>query len=394
MAMTHPVQYYSPWFRYIHANHPEIQLSVIYATVPTSEQQGVGFGVSFEWDSSPLEGYDFVQLRAPRPGDNLHSDRFLGLNVRGMGRAITDSNPDAVLVVGWYSATLVRALAACRIRGLPAIYRGDTHLGVVRGRLRSAMWSVRTRMMLRSFRAFLTVGQRNREYLRHFGVPNSRIFFAPHCVDNELFSSSAARDQNVAGGAGLAGERARLGISPQEFLVLFVGKLDSQKRPRDVIAASAALGENVTALIVGTGPEEVRCREAAARHNIRTILTGFINQSALGSIYAAADVCVVPSTSETWGLVVNEALAAGTPCVVTDEVGCAPDLIVPGVTGETYAVGDVGGCAAAVSRIRRALADGHDFGADCRRVVDGYSFRTATDGLLRAVRSVDQSATQ
>ena len=65
--MTHPIQYYSPWFRFVTDNCPEIELTVIYGTVPTAEQQGVGFGVSFEWDTSLLDGYRFVQLRQPGP---------------------------------------------------------------------------------------------------------------------------------------------------------------------------------------------------------------------------------------------------------------------------------------------------------------------------------------
>jgi glycosyltransferase involved in cell wall biosynthesis len=384
--MTHPVQYYSPWFRYINDNCPEIQLTVIYATVPTPEQQGVGFGVSFDWDTSPLEGYDFVQVRAPRPTDYLHSDRFLGLHVRGMGRAIKKSSPDAVLVVGWYSATLVRALVACRLNGYGAIYRGDTNLGGSRSRIRSAIWGAKTRAMLRFFDAFLTVGRRNHEYLRHFGVPESKIFFAPHCVDNELFRSAAASDKT----SGRTYYRASLGLSADDFVVLFVGKVDSQKRPADVIAASAALGSGVTTLIVGTGPEEERCREDAARLGVRVILSGFVNQSGLGRIYGAADVCVLPSSSETWGLVVNEAMAAGTPCVVSEAVGCVPDLIRPGITGEVFEVGDVAACAAALTRIRNAISHGHDFTEACQRTVADYSFQAATEGLLQAVASVQR----
>jgi glycosyltransferase involved in cell wall biosynthesis len=413
VAMTHPVQYYSPWFRYISNNCPEIELTVIYATVPTSEQQGVGFGVRFEWDSSPLEGYHSVRLRGPHSGDYLHSDKFLGLNVRGMARAIRDSRPDAVMVVGWYSVTLVRALAACRIHGYPAIYRGDTQLGVVRGRLRSALWSLKTRLMLSFFDVFLNVGRRNGEYLRHFGIPDSKILFSPHCVDNELFRRSAGREaeeeekENKNGngkgkGKGNGDEEADLeertlvreglGISADEFVVLFVGKLAARKRPMDVIAASAALGDDVTTVFVGAGSEEGRCRKEAEWLGARVVFAGFVNQSALGEIYRAADVCVLPSTSEeTWGLVVNEALAAGTPCVVSDQVGCAADLIVPGVTGEVFPVGDVAACAASLSRIRDALTRGHDYTDDCRRIADRYSFERATEGLLRALRSVRQT---
>jgi glycosyltransferase involved in cell wall biosynthesis len=383
--MTHPVQYYSPWFRFINQECPEIQLTVIYGTVPTAEQQGVGFGVSFEWDTSPLDGYDFVQLRPPQSDDYLHSDRFFGLDARGMGRAIRDSQPDAVVVPGWYSATLVRALIACRIRRIPAVYRGDTPLSRKSGRIRSMAWGARTRAMLRLFSAYLTVGTRNREYLEHFGVPSSKIHFSPSCVDNEVFSRSAAIIRTEGGRSSV---RTSLGIPEQNFAILFVGKLDDNKRPWDVIAAAAALGDKTTAVIVGSGPEMDRCRNDASRLGVHAVFTGFINQSTLGEVYAAADVCVLSSKSETWGLVVNEALASGTPCVVSDGVGCAPDLISPGVTGDIYPVADVSALTGALAQIRGEKSRGHDFADDCRRVASRYSFSTATAGLVAAARSL------
>jgi len=386
--MTHPIQYYSPWFRYITASCPDIDLTVVYATIPTPEQQGVGFGVSFEWDSLPLEGYHFVQVRAPHVGDNLHSDRFFGLDVPEMSRAVEESKPDAVLVPGWYSITLARVLAACRMRSMPTIYRGDSHLKPS-ARGRSAAWAVKTRALLRFFDAYLTVGTLNQEYLRHFGIPDGRIFFSPYSVDDELFGSG----EDVASpSARRAAFRDALGIPRRDFVILFVGKLELQKRASDLIAAAARLGPSVTTVIAGAGEEEGPCRADAARLGTNVVFAGFVNQSALGDYYGAADVCVLPSTGETWGLVVNESLAAGTPCVVSSGVGCAPDLIEPGVTGDIFSVGDVTGCADAISRIRNATSTGHDFSRDCRRAVEPYSFSAATKGLTQAIHSVRRSS--
>jgi glycosyltransferase involved in cell wall biosynthesis len=254
-------------------------------------------------------------------------------------------------------------------------------------RTRSSGWAVKTRAMLSFFTAYLTVGSRNREYLRHFGVPDARIFFAPHCVDNEHFGLDAGDSSRNEERNSL---RSSIGISASDFVILFVGKLDLQKRASDVIAAAARLGAGVTTIIVGTGEEEARCRADAARLGTSVVFAGFVNQLALADYYRAADVCVLPSTSETWGLVVNESLAAGTPCVVSDGVGCAPDLITPGVTGETFPVGNVAACADAISRLRDARSTERDFTTDCRRAVEPYSFRAATDGLTQAARSVQR----
>ena len=75
---------------------------------------------------------------------------------------------------------------------------------------------------------------------------------------------------------------------------------------------------------------------------------GFLNQSEIPGAYVAADVLVLPSESETWGLVVNEALACGLPCVVSDACGSAEDLVIPLDPRLCYPVGDVEALARAI----------------------------------------------
>src|SRR5262249_35269103 len=96
-----------------------------------------------------------------------------------------------------------------------------------------------------------------------------------------------------------------------------------------------------------------------------------------------------PSTSaETWGLVVNEALATGLPCVVSDQVGCAPDLVRPNETGFVYPCGDVEALAAALQAVADRQAKGQPFDRACRETVARFSYQIATEQLVRACRSV------
>ena len=192
-VLTHPVQYYAPWFRHIAAHCPEIDLTVLYATRPTPAQQGVGFGTDFEWDPPLTEGYRCRVVRPARPGDSVHSGHFWGLDVPEIGAAIVESRPDVALIPGWHSVTLLRALWACRRARIPVLYRGDTHLGNAPSGWRRSVWALRTRWLLRLFDGYLSPGQRVRAYLERFGVDPGRVFDVPHCVDNELFAGSAAR---------------------------------------------------------------------------------------------------------------------------------------------------------------------------------------------------------
>lgn len=384
--LTHPIQYYSPWFREIHSNCSEIDLTVIYVMIPTAAQQGVGFGTEFQWDISLLDGYEHVTLRQAKTGDNLHSDRFFGMDARGIGAVIESTTPDAALIPGWYSISLVRAALACRKRGIPVIYRGDTQLSKGRPPLKQALSAARTSAMISNFDAFLTVGKRNAEYLSAVGVPASKMFRAPHAVDNDFFRKEAARFDDPAARQAL---RQKTGIAPDDYALLFVGKLEVKKRPWQVIEAAAELGPSTVVVIAGTGEAEERCRETAARLGVRTVFKGFVNQSHLGEVYGTSECLVLPSDErETWGLVVNEAMASGLPCIVSDAVGCGPDLILDGKTGVSFPLDDPVLLSQAARTIRDAAAAGFDFAHHCRQHVAQYSFKAATDGLLEAARYV------
>ena len=386
VVMTHPVQYDAPWFRAIAARSPEIDLTVLYATEPTPSQQGVGFDRAFAWDTALTEGYRCRVVRPPRAGDNVHSDAFQGLDVPEIARALEETDPQVVLIGGWQSVTLLRALWACRRHGIPVLYRGDSHRGSGPHDWRRPLWALRTWALLRGFSGHLSVGKRARDYLRSFGVPSARILASPHAVDNAHFAASAVPHQDPAA---RARARAARGFGPDDFVVLFVGKIEAKKRPGDVIEAAARLGPRAALLMVGAGPLERSCREQAAALGVRAWWAGFLNQSQLGEAYAIADCLVLPSDwGETWGLVVNEAMATGLPCVVSDRVGCGPDLVVPGVTGDVVPFGDVPALSAALQKLRKARDAGADFSAACRGRVALYSHEAATTGLVAACQEV------
>ncbi len=279
---------------------------------------------------------------------------------------------------GWHSITLVRAILACGRRGIPLLYRGDTHLA---DRGTSPLWRVRTRWLLRRFVRYLSVGRRAREYLGSFGVPDTLIHDSPHAVHNEFFAESARPLQAPAKRAKV---RSELDVSEDAFVVLFVGKLEPKKRPDDLLRALPLLEKPAVLLVVGSGTLEQECRELAAELAVDVRWCGFMNQSELGRAYGMSDCLALPSGwGETWGLVVNESMACGLPCVVSDRVGCGPDLVESSHTGEIFPFGDPAGLARAVERVR----SGESRAEACRERVRNFSFDVATEGLLAACRA-------
>ncbi|MDD3926811.1 MAG: glycosyltransferase family 4 protein [bacterium] len=187
--------------------------------------------------------------------------------------------------------------------------------------------------------AFLAVGRYNRELYSYFGVKDARIFNAPHCVDNDFFIAKA---KEVRGKA--AELRAEFGIAPGNIVILFVGKLTANKRPQDLLEAvsKSRYRDILHVLMVGDGPYRDNCLKMAAAHGLSNLhMMGFRNQSELPFFYAAGDVLVLPSEHETWGLVINEAMACGLPVIASSGCGAVPDMVVNGKTGFSYQVGDI-----------------------------------------------------
>ena len=336
--VSHPIQYYAPIFRELATR---CDLTVFFAHRQTAEQQArAGFGVAFDWDVDLLSGYDsrFLVNVARQPS----TDRFVGCDTPGVADEIAHGAFDAFVVPGWALRSYWQAVRACRRFGVPVLVRGDSQLGNQRNSAVRIAKAVAFPHLLRRFDGFLYVGQRNREYLLHYGVPADRLFFSPHCVDNDAFAAAAVVSR-----------------APGRRRILFVGKLIARKRPSDLLRAVARLGGHAAEVaFAGSGELEAELRRIAADASLQAEFLGFVNQSELPAVYAAADLLVLPSDGrETWGLVVNEAMACGLPAVVSDAVGCGPDLVEPGATGAVFPLGDVAALAAAIESVLSLDAD-------------------------------------
>ncbi len=377
---THPIQYKAPLFRLL-AAQPDIEPLVFYAMLPDAARQGTGFNVPFTWDVPLLEGYPYEVLenRARHPA----LDRFGGCNTPGIFRRLREWRPDAVLVNGWVSKTCLQALWAGRRLGIPCFVRGEANL--LRPR---APWKhVLHRLLLRQYAAWLAIGAANREFYRFHRCPEDRIFFAPYAADNDFFAAQAA-----ARAARRADIRRTFGIPPDRTVFLFAGKLVPKKQPLDFLAALARLpaetAGRVHALVAGDGPLRGACEQQAREQGISATFAGFLNQSRLPDVYAAADVLVLPSDAgETWGLVVNEAMASGRPAVVSRAAGCCADLVAEGETGHAFGLHDVPALAEILAGYARDPERAARQGRAAARRVQAYSFAAIAAGLRAALQA-------
>lgn len=387
IVTSHPIQYQAPWFR---ALAREIDLCVFFCHRQSAEgQAAAGFGVAFEWDVPLLDGYEHRWLTnvAATPSVDTRS----GCDTPGIADALDAGRFSACLVNGWYLKSYRQAVSASRKLGLPVLMRGDSQLKTPRSAALSMAKYVPYRWFLSTqIDAHLYVGSANRAYLEHYGVLAERLFFAPHFVENERFASAAASARANGAARDLRHEH---GIGDDVVIFLFAGKLIDKKRPSDFVAAlaqAARAGARVHGLIAGSGPLEHELRQQAQATGAPVAFAGFTNQSRMPLCYAAADCLVLPSDGrETWGLVVNEAMAAGVPAIVSDVVGCAPDLVTPAETGEIVPLGQIDRLADAIGRMaRRSPGEVATMSGAVRHRIAQYSCDAATAGTLAALRAL------
>lgn len=382
IVTSHPIQYQAPLFRAL-AN--SIDLTVYFAHQATgADQAEAGFNTPFEWDTDLTGGFyhKFLCNVARRPSIT----RFEGCDTPSVRDLLEEDKIDVVAVYGWHLKTYLQTAKAARAIGIPVMARTDSHLRTPRPFHTRLIKAATYPQFLRTFDFFLATGTRSAEYLHHYRVPNSRVRIVPYCIDVEQFSAAARRGKTRR-----AQLRSDFGVVDKEVLVVFVGKLLALKNiplALEAVEQMRAAGKNVRLLIVGSGPLSGELSMAASCRSLPVSFAGFVNQQQMPEIYAAADVLVLPSTSETWGLVVNEAFACGLPAIVSDRVGCAPDMVKEGLTGSVIRANDVAGLAKAIEY----WAQAHD-STESQRALQEMSMRYSPANSAAAFVDAAEAAT-
>lgn len=376
---SHPIQYQAPVFRAL-TESGIVDLEVLFLSdFGIDASFDPQFGRVIRFDVALTEGYSWRVL--PNLGARAAIGTPLGAINPSLVRELTPSRYDAVVVQGYGFVSSWIAMATARATGLPYFMRGETQDPDLAGR--DTRWLVKRAVlgpMLRGGAGALPIGLRNAAFYLSLGLDPDKVFWAPYAIDNDRFARGGAQGRSQRSEL-LSG----LGLDAALPVILFAAKLRPLKRIADIVAACDRLGGKATLLVIGDG-EERDLVETLARTRPWMCALGFVNQAEIAQWYGVADLFVLASESETWGLVVNEAMAAGAVPVVSEACGCAADLVAGGA-GRIFPVGDVAALAAAFvelldpterERARRM----------CQDRIARYSITETVAGFGAAVRSL------
>jgi glycosyltransferase involved in cell wall biosynthesis len=332
---SHPIQYNAPLFQLL-TKRNEILIKVFYTWGETSvkDKFDPGFGKIVQWDIPLLEGYEYEFVENVSQDKGTH--HFRGIVNPQLISQVDAFGPSAILVFGWAFQSHLKVLRHYHKKKL-VLFRGDSTLLGESSFLKKQLRRIFLGWVYKHVDYALYVGRNNRDYFSKMGFRDKQLVFAPHAIDNERFSDNSESSREA-----VFSFRKRLGIDPHAIVFLFAGKLEKIKNLPILLRAFVRTGlfEKADLVIVGNGELEKELKEEFRPISSIHFLD-FQNQLQMPNIYRIADVFVLPSWTETWGLSVNEAMACGRPVLISDHCGCSPDLVMSAENGYIFKTGDI-----------------------------------------------------
>ena len=423
---THPIQYFAPVFKLL-AARCKLRVFYTWGVEGAGEKIDKDFGKKINWDIPLLDGYEYEFLKntAKNPG----SHHFLGIKNPEIINKISAFNPDAILVYGWAYQSHLKVLRHFSGK-IPIWFRGDSTLLDEKPAWKKLLRKVILTWVYSYVDIAFYVGSANKAYYQVFGLKENQLIFAPHAVDNDRFAENRKKEAEEL--------RKELNIKPEEILILFAGKLEWKKNPELLLQAFVELttskeerpktkdqsalqtllsysDENgitldgtlktnnknqstqdfsllgdvrrtgVHLLFVGNGALESSLKSQISHLTSNRIhFMPFQNQTQMPVIYQACDLLCLPSKGpgETWGLAVNEAMAAGKAILVSDKVGCGIDL-VDKTNGAIFKHGDVESLIENLEVLTENKKSLGERGLQSTIKVKDWSFEKQTEAILK-----------
>ena len=403
IVITHPIQYYVPIFRLLSQNC-ELKVFYTWGLGGIKAKHDPGFGKTIAWDLPMLEGYNYELLEniAVSPGSH-HGKGIVNPDIISK---IERFSPNAILVYGYIYQSHFKVMSHFKGK-IPIWFRGDSTLLDKQSGLKEIAKKLYLKWVYNQVDKAFYVGTNNKSYFKRYGLKDKQLIFAPHAIDNQRFAEDRRLEATQL--------RETLDIREHDILILFAGKLEPKKNPALLLEAfmrlctkknetdfsttvemtaekEMARKGGIHLLFVGNGILEEQLKKKAERYFDRLSMTNtnvlndevvnpiqfmdFQNQTQMPVVYQACDIFCLPrqGPGETWGLAINEAMAAGKAIVASDKVGCAVDLVKTGLNGYIFKSGSVADLERKLSLLISRPKSIRSFGEQSKSIIQQWSF--------------------
>jgi glycosyltransferase involved in cell wall biosynthesis len=292
---------------------------------------------------------------------------------------------DLVVICGYDHATLLFALFYCLVTRTPFVLQGESHVVKHRNALKRVLKRGLLFPLLRCAKAAFATGSKAAEYWVEVGIPRNRVFNLSNTPDLDFFFKESALEAESRETV-----RQSLKLSSRRTGI-FVGRFVETKGVQIVLEAMAGMpsGKQPQLLLVGDGPLKSRYEEIIRSSHLPARIIQFQQKDQLPKLYASADFFLLPSLSEPWGVVVNEAMACGLPLLLSDQVGAAYDLLEKGRNGFMVPAGDVAAWRKALLAVME-LTDAalKQMGTASREIIKPWNHETNVESVLACIKQV------
>ena len=339
-----------------------------------------GFGQKVTWDIPLLDGYDHVFLRNASSSKGMNT-RFLDAINWSIFKVLRQSDDKVVIVNGWAYLSDWLVFLAAKLYGKKVWMRAEMPWNQEELKPKSLKKSIK--FLLLKYVVFkyfidnyLYIGSQNKKYYLMHGVKDSRLIFAPYAVDNHRFQSLKTDGSSA---------RQKWDINEKQTIILYSGKLIDKKKPLDLLKAFHQLNDpNTTLFYMGDGPLRNELESYISQYQVKNIvISGFINQSEIGTIYSMADLFVMCSgIGETWGLSVNEAMNFSLPVIVSSTCGSSFDIVENGVNGYVFGEGDIDALTDSLQSIVKDTMLREKMGEASKEKINQFSHQVTSQNIL------------
>ena len=386
--VTHPIPYQAPLLRKI-AKKDSIDFKTFFISDHTVRPYfDTDFNQTTKWDTSLLEGYDYVILKKIFKSNRLG---FFIPFVYGISKALREENWDAVWIHGYNHFSLIIALFLAPLYKIPVFFRAESTLLATKSNF---IKDIFIRLLIKLSSRLLYIGNSNKDYYLKYGATESQLFFTPYAVDNEIYRFTNQEKEEIS-------ERLikEINIDEETIIILFVGKLIDRKNPLLLLEAFYEVirqqpQNKFVLLYVGTGPVLEQLENKIKHYNLDSIvkIVGFKNERELRDYYAIANLLVLPSKEETFGLVVNEAMSAGTAIIASNVVGSSRDLVINGINGNGF-IFESENLESLTSMLKKALSNKAallNMAKKSEEMIKVWDYEKDIEGIISALDSNDK----